>query len=43
MSVSTIGKRPVSLDQIALVERFDPSSNPNFKPGRLQGTLVAQS
>jgi hypothetical protein len=34
MSIITIGKRPVPLEQIALVEPFEPSSNPNFKPER---------
>jgi hypothetical protein len=30
--VITIGKRLVPLEQIALVETFDPASNPDFKP-----------
>jgi hypothetical protein len=30
--VITIGKRLVPLEQIALVEPFDPASNPDFKP-----------
>jgi hypothetical protein len=34
MSILTIGKRLVPLEQIALVEPFAPSSNPNFKPER---------
>ena len=34
MSVITIGKRLLPLAQIALVEPFDPTSNPNFKPER---------
>jgi hypothetical protein len=32
--VITIGKRLVPLEQIALVEPFDPASNPAFKPER---------
>jgi hypothetical protein len=32
--VITIGKRLVPLEQIALVEPFDPTSNPEFKPER---------
>lgn len=32
MKIVTIGKRLVSSDQIALVEAFDPASNPEFKP-----------
>jgi hypothetical protein len=31
----TTGKRPVAADQIAFVEAFDPTSNPEFKPERL--------
>jgi hypothetical protein len=30
--VITIGKRLVSLEQIAFVEPFDPANNPEFKP-----------
>jgi hypothetical protein len=32
MKVITIGKRLVPAEQIAFVEPFDPSSNPEFKP-----------
>ena len=32
--VVTVGKRLIALDQIALVERFDPAKNPNFKPSK---------
>jgi hypothetical protein len=32
MNVITIGRRVVSVDQIALVEAFDPAANPEFKP-----------
>ena len=32
MKVITIGKRLVPVEQIAFVELFDPSSNPDFKP-----------
>ena len=32
MKVITIGKRLVPAAQIAFVEPFDPSSNPEFKP-----------
>lgn len=32
MKVITIGKRLVSADQVAFVEPFDPSANPEFKP-----------
>lgn len=31
-NVITIGKRLVPLEQIALVEPFDPASNPDFRP-----------
>jgi hypothetical protein len=32
MTILTIGKRLISLDQIAYVEPFDPAANPEFKP-----------
>jgi hypothetical protein len=32
MQVITIGKRLIPAEQIAFVEPFDPSSNPDFKP-----------
>jgi hypothetical protein len=32
MTILTIGKRLISLDQIAYVEAFDPAANPEFKP-----------
>jgi hypothetical protein len=32
--VITIGKRLVPVEQIALVEPFDPASNPEFKPAK---------
>jgi hypothetical protein len=32
--VITIGKRLIAIDQIAFVEPFDPSRNPNFKPSK---------
>ena len=32
MSIITIGKRLISLEQIAYVEPFDPAANPEFKP-----------
>jgi len=32
MNIITIGKRLVTAEQIALVEPFDPESNPEFKP-----------
>lgn len=31
-NVITLGKRLLPIEQIALVEPFDPSSNPDFKP-----------
>jgi hypothetical protein len=31
-NVITVGKRLLPLEQIALVEPFDPTSNPDFKP-----------
>jgi hypothetical protein len=33
-NVVTIGKRLIPLDQIAFVEPFDPTRNPNFKPSK---------
>ena len=33
-NVVTIGKRVIPLDQIAFVEPFDPTRNPNFKPSK---------
>ena len=32
MQIITIGKRLIPANQIALVEPFDPASNPDFKP-----------
>jgi len=32
--VITIGRRIVPVEQIALIEPFDPASNPDFKPAR---------
>jgi hypothetical protein len=32
MTILTIGKRLISLEQIAYVEPFDPAANPEFKP-----------
>jgi hypothetical protein len=32
MTILTIGKRLISLDQVAYVEAFDPAANPEFKP-----------
>jgi len=32
--VITIGKHLIAIDQIAFVEPFDPSRNPNFKPSK---------
>ncbi|WP_156944901.1 hypothetical protein [Bradyrhizobium sp. Ec3.3] len=32
MKVVTIGKRLVPVEQVAFVEPFDPSANPEFKP-----------
>jgi hypothetical protein len=32
MTILTIGKRRISLEQIAYVEPFDPAANPEFKP-----------
>jgi hypothetical protein len=32
MKVITIGKRLLSADQVAFVEPFDPTANPEFKP-----------
>jgi hypothetical protein len=41
MKVITIGKRLVPVEQIAFVEPFDPSSNPEFKPEKeYKGRLV---
>jgi hypothetical protein len=41
MNIITIGKRLIPVDQIAYVEPFDPSSNPNFKPERdYKGRIV---
>ena len=34
MKVITIGKRLVPAEQIAFVEPFDPTANPEFKPGK---------
>jgi hypothetical protein len=33
-NVITVGKRLLPVGQIALVEPFDPSSNPDFKPAK---------
>ena len=32
MTILTIGKRLISLDQVAYAEPFDPAANPEFKP-----------
>jgi hypothetical protein len=41
MKILTIGKRLVPTDQIAFVEPFDPSSNPEFKPEKeYKGRIV---
>jgi hypothetical protein len=32
MTILTIGKRLISLEEIAYVEPFDPAANPEFKP-----------
>ena len=41
MNIVTVGKRLVPVDQIAFVEPFDPSSNPEFKPGKeFRGRIV---
>jgi hypothetical protein len=31
-NVITLGKRPLPIERIAVIEPFDPSSNPDFKP-----------
>jgi hypothetical protein len=41
MTVITIGKRLVPAEQVAFVEPFDPSSNPEFKPEKdFKGRVV---
>jgi len=41
MSIITVGKRLVPSEQIAFVETFDPSSNPEFKPEKdYKGRIV---
>jgi hypothetical protein len=41
MKVITIGKRLVLVEQVAFVEPFDPSSNPEFKPEKdFKGRVV---
>src|SRR5712664_1921796 len=41
MKVVTIGKRLVPAEQVAFVEPFDPSSNPEFKPEKdFKGRVV---
>jgi hypothetical protein len=41
MTIITIGKRLVPIEQIAFVEPFEPSNNPNFKPERdFKGRVV---
>src|ERR1700760_4358619 len=41
MKVITIGKRLVSVDQVAFVEPFDPAANPAFKPEKeFKGRVV---
>jgi hypothetical protein len=41
MQVITIGRRLVPAEQIAFVEPFDPSSNPDFRPEKdFKGRLV---
>src|ERR1700761_51910 len=34
MNIVTIGKRLIPLEQIAFVEPFEPSANPDFRPER---------
>ena len=44
MKVVTIGKRLVPLEQVAFVEPFDPSSNPEFKPEKdFKGRIVLRN
>src|SRR4051812_12101924 len=41
MKVVTVGKRLVPVEQIAFVEPFDPTANPEFKPEKdFKGRLV---
>lgn len=41
MKVITIGKRLVPVEQVAFVEPFDPSANPEFKPEKdYKGRIV---
>jgi hypothetical protein len=41
MKIITVGKRLIPIEQIALVEPFEPSNNPNFKPERdFEGRIV---
>jgi hypothetical protein len=41
MNIVTVGKRLVPVEQIAFVEPFDPSSNPEFKPEKeYKGRIV---
>lgn len=41
MKVVTVGKRLVSVEQIAFVEPFDPAANPEFKPEKdFKGRIV---
>jgi hypothetical protein len=41
VTIITIGKRLIPVEQIALVEPFEPSNNPNFKPERdFKGRIV---
>jgi hypothetical protein len=41
MKVITIGKRLVPVEQVAFVEPFDPSANPEFKPEKdFKGRVV---
>ena len=40
-NVITVGKRLLPVEQIALVEPFDPTSNPDFKPEKQFKARVA--
>lgn len=40
-NVITVGKRLVAVDQIVLVEPFDPTARPDFKPDReFKGRII---
>src|ERR1700685_2766319 len=43
-NVITLGKRLLPIEQIALVEPFDPASNPDFKPEKeFKGRVVLRN